>query len=121
MEPLLVTRNERTLTATYPRTARVEDPLRERSVILFFCNKNNTARGPQALLTVFLQVSCFSKIPERAQGKSLGDRERTDKSGTRWCAGYPRATVHPVTGGNVQVNEYVSGVTEVAGRSTNVF
>ena len=118
VEPLLVTRNERTLTATYPRTVRVKDPLGERSVYFYFCLclifsyiKNNTTRGPQTLSTVFLQLSCFTKILQRpprlrARGKSLGDRERMYKSGTRWCAGYARATVHPVTGGNVPANEY---------------
>ena len=34
----------------------------------------------------------------------MGDRERTDGSGTRWCAGYPRATVHQVTVANVSAN-----------------
>ena len=49
----------------------------------------------------------------------MGDRERTDMSDTRWCAGYPRATVHQVTLGNVPANEYDSGVTENARHSTN--
>ena len=49
----------------------------------------------------------------------MGDRERMDKSDTRWCAGYPRGTVHPVTWGNVPANEYIPGVTEIAGHSTN--
>ena len=42
----------------------------------------------------------------------MGDRQRTDGSGARWCAGYPRATVHQVTAANVPANEYVPEITE---------
>ena len=44
----------------------------------------------------------------------MGDGKRTDGSGTRWCVGCPRATVHQVTAANVPATEYVPGVTEKA-------
>ena len=49
----------------------------------------------------------------------MGDRERTDGSGTRWCARYPRATVHHVAVENIPANKIVPGITEHAGYSTN--
>ena len=50
----------------------------------------------------------------------MGDRERTNGSGKRWYAGYPRATVHQVAVEKVPANEYVPEVTENAGYSMNV-
>ena len=35
----------------------------------------------------------------------MGDRERMDENGTRWCAGYSGATVHQVAVANVPANE----------------
>ena len=49
----------------------------------------------------------------------MSGREPTDGSGTKWCLGYPRVRVHQVAVANVTAKEYVPGVTEHAGYSTN--
>ena len=48
----------------------------------------------------------------------MGDRERTDRSGTRWCEVYSRTTVHQVAVANVLANEWVPGETENVWYST---
>ena len=45
--------------------------------------------------------------------------ERTDGSGTRWCAVYSRSTVQQVAMANIPASEYVPGVTEIAGYSSD--